>query len=244
MPQIHALQGFTLGGAVSGGESQFNVGNGSGDGRSDFFQAAFYAKHAIGDGYIAGSIAGGLQSVRTDRSASIAGATDRLSSSFTAPTIAGRVEGGYRFAYGNAGITPYAAVQVQSIFTPNYTETSALGSGLGLSYASQTATSTRTEFGSWIDGRIATLAGSAVLRGRVAWVHYFDQDSAVTETFSALPGASFVVNGAARPADAALVSSVIDVPIASNLIASAKIDGEFGNHATTVAGTGTLRYLW
>ena len=36
------------------------------------------------------------------------------------------------------------------------------------------------------------------LRGRAAWAHDFNPESAAAATFQTLPGASFVVNGAAR----------------------------------------------
>ncbi|MCP3473190.1 hypothetical protein NLM33_23025 [Bradyrhizobium sp. CCGUVB1N3] len=40
--------------------------------------------------------------------------------------------------------------------------------------------------------------GVVTLRGRFAWAHDFDPDRSIAATFQALPGASFVVNGAAQ----------------------------------------------
>jgi hypothetical protein len=36
------------------------------------------------------------------------------------------------------------------------------------------------------------------LRARLAWAHHFDPDRSIATTFQALPGTSFVVNGAAQ----------------------------------------------
>jgi uncharacterized protein with beta-barrel porin domain len=44
------------------------------------------------------------------------------------------------------------------------------------------------------------------LRGRFAWEHAYNPDRSIAATFEALPGASFVVNGAAQAADAALTT--------------------------------------
>ena len=42
------------------------------------------------------------------------------------------------------------------------------------------------------------------LRGRFAWAHDFNTDRNVSGVFQTLPGASFVVNGAAQARDSAL----------------------------------------
>lgn len=39
------------------------------------------------------------------------------------------------------------------------------------------------------------------LRGRAAWAHDFNPDRSLGATFQTLPGASFVVNGAAQASD-------------------------------------------
>lgn len=56
-------------------------------------------------------------------------ALDALVASFTMPTLASRLEGGYRFGTAYAGFTPYAAVQAQTAFLPSYIETATFGTG-------------------------------------------------------------------------------------------------------------------
>jgi uncharacterized protein with beta-barrel porin domain len=62
--------------------------------------------------------------------------------------------------------------------------------------------------------------------------------------FQALPGSTFIVNGAAPPKDSALTTLAAELRLAANWSLTAKFDGEFGNGAQTYGGTGTLRYSW
>jgi uncharacterized protein with beta-barrel porin domain len=59
-----------------------------------------------------------------------------------------------------------------------------------------------------------------------------------------LPGASFVVNGAATPPDSAVVTAGSEWRLSPHLALLTKFDGEFAPHAQTYAGSGTLRYSW
>ena len=52
------------------------------------------------------------------------------------------------------------------------------------------------------DKSFAMQNGIFTLRGRAAWAHDFNTDRFVAPTFQTLPGASFVVNGAAQAHDA------------------------------------------
>ena len=79
-------------------------------------------------------------------------AIDTLNANFNAQSWGGRVEGGYRFAWGTVNLTPYAAFQAQSFSTPNYSEASGSGSNqFALSYASRTGNIERGELGSWLN---------------------------------------------------------------------------------------------
>jgi hypothetical protein len=95
----------------------------------------------------------------------------------------------------------------------------------------------------------AALAARLVARktrvhGRLAWAHDWVSDPTLAAVFQALPGASFIVNGAAPAKDSALVSAGTELRLANNIALLAKFDGEFANRSQTYAGTGTLRYTW
>lgn len=61
--------------------------------------------------------------------------------------------------------------------------------------------------GLWTDRSWAVNDAILTLRGRGAWAHDFNPDRIIAATFQALPGASFVVNGAAQAKDAALTTA-------------------------------------
>jgi len=82
------------------------------------------------------------------------------------------------------------------------------------------------------------------LRGRLAWAHDWVSNPALTAAFQALPGSSFIVNGAVPAKDVALASVGVEVRLLSGVTLATKFDGEFGSNTQTYAGTGTLSYRW
>jgi uncharacterized protein with beta-barrel porin domain len=238
---------YTIAGfALAGGGTNFSVANG-GTGRSDLFQAGAFVKHTVGQAYISGALAYGWQDITTDRTVTVAG-IDRLHAEFNANTFSGRVEGGYRFVspwVGGVGITPYAAGQFTTFDLPAYAESALVGSNtFALSYGSQTVTDSRSELGVRTDKSYAIQDAILTLRGRFAWAHDFNPDRNIAATFQALPGASFVVNGAAQAADSALTTASIETKWRNGWSTAATFEGEFSNVTRSYAGKGVVRYNW
>jgi autotransporter-associated beta strand protein len=233
-----------LGLATAVGETHWNV-SGLGKGRADVAQVGGYATSRWNDFYMAGAVAAAWHRAETDRTLNIAG-TDRLEADFNATSLGARFEGGRRWQVARFGLTPYAAVQMQSVHLPAYSERATAGSAaFALTYASQTTTDTRSELGAWVDTRHRLDNGSQlVLRGRAAWVHDFNPGSRVSAAFQTLPAASFTVDGAAARRDSALTSAVAEFRLRNGVTLVGKFDGEFASGSSTIAGTGTLRYAW
>jgi uncharacterized protein with beta-barrel porin domain len=82
------------------------------------------------------------------------------------------------------------------------------------------------------------------LRGKVARAHDWITDPSLMPTFEALPGASFIVNGATPAKNSALTSAGAELRLANGLACLAKFDSELASHSSTYAGTGTVRYTW
>ena len=82
------------------------------------------------------------------------------------------------------------------------------------------------------------------LRGRFAWAHDFNADRNIAATFLTLPGASFVVNGAAQPSDSALVTASAEMKWRNGWSAAAIFEGEFSDVSRSYAGKGVARYAW
>ena len=82
------------------------------------------------------------------------------------------------------------------------------------------------------------------LRGRFAWAHDFNPDRSIGATFQTLPGASFVVNGAAQASDSALTTASAELKWRNGWSAAATFEGEFSNVTRSYAGKGVVRYAW
>jgi autotransporter-associated beta strand protein len=235
----HTLAGF----ALAGGGTNFSIVNG-GTGRSDLFQAGAFVRHHNGPAYLSAALAYGWQDITTDRTVTIAG-IDRLQARFNASTFAGRIEGGYRFATPWMGVTPYAAGQATAFQLPAYAESVLSGANtFALSHGAKTVTATRSELGLRTDRSWAVNDAILTLRGRAAWAHDFNPDRAVAATFQALPGASFVVNGAAQARDAALTTASAEVKWRNGFAVGATFEGEFSGVSRSYAGKGIVRYVW
>ena len=235
----NTLAGF----ALAGGGTNFSVVNGGG-GRSDLFQAGAFVRHTIGAAYLTGALAYGWQDITTDRTVTVAG-VDRLRAEFNANAWSGRVEGGYRFVGQGLGITPYAAGQFTTFDLPAYAESVVTGSPVfALAYGAQSVTDARSELGFRSDKSFAVTNGVLTLRGRLAWAHDFDPNRSIAATFQTLPGASFVVSGAAQASDSALTTASIEMKWRNNWSAAATFEGEFSNVTQSYAGKGVVRYVW
>jgi outer membrane autotransporter protein len=102
----------------------------------------------------------------------------------------------------------------------------------------------KSELGARFADMTAVNGMPLILRARLAWAHDWVDNPALNAVFQALPGSSFVVNGAPIPSDSALASVGAELHMTSHWSATAKFDGEFASNSQIYAGTGTLRYTW
>src|SRR5262249_24852538 len=144
----HLSRDSVVGVALAGGGTNWSLAQGIGGGKSDAFQAGIYGATRWGPAYLAAARAYTNHWTSTDR---FAFAGDHLTASFNAQSFGGRVEGGYRFATIYGGLTPYAAIQVQTFHTPFYNESDLNAGGFALAFNSRNATDTRSELGGRFD---------------------------------------------------------------------------------------------
>jgi autotransporter-associated beta strand protein len=230
--------------AIAGGGTSFSVANNLGGGRSDLFQAGAFIRHDVGPAYLTGALAYGWQDITTDRTVTISG-IDQLRAEFKANAWSGRLEGGYRFVAQGFGFTPYGAGQVTTFDLPNYAETAIVGADMfALAYNSKSVTDNRSELGLRTDKSFAMQDSILTLRGRFAWAHDFNPDRSIGATFQTLPGASFVVNGAAQASESALTTASVEMKWINGWSAAATFEGEFSNVTRSYAGKGVVRYQW
>ena len=237
----HATPDTVLGFALAAAGTNWGLEQGLGTGRSDAFQAGVYGTRYFGPAYLGAAFAFTNNWFTTNRAA----LGDELTARFQGQSYGERAEGGYRYAVAPAaGVTPYAAIQAQNFHTPTYSETDLTGGGFGLTYNAMTATDTRSELGARFDALTAWGAMPVQLRARVAWAHDWVDNPALSAAFQALPGTSFVVNGAPVPHDSALTTVGAELHLAPQWTLIGKFDGEFANSTQIYAGSGTLRYTW
>lgn len=233
------IAGFSL----AGGGTNFSVANG-GTGHSDLFQAGAFMRHTVGAAYLTGALAYGWQDVTTNRTMTVAG-IDQLQARFNANAFSGRLEGGYRFVTPWMGITPYAAGQFTTYDPPAYAEQVLSGANtFALNYAAKSVTASRSELGLRTDNSYALTTAILTLRSRFAWAHNFNTDASIAPTFQALPGASFVVNGAAQAREAALTTLSAELKWRNGFSLAGVFEGEFSSTTTSYAGKGVVRYQW
>ena len=174
-----------------------------------------------------------MASESTDRYVTVAG-TDHLTADFSANSIGGRIEGGYRFAVptgfdaSDFGITPYGAVQVQAFRTPSYSETAVSGSSIfALSYDARTTTTTRTELGGWVDKSFALDRGNRLsFFGRAAWAHDWYSEPSVRRGIPVFAGVEFHANRRRASSRFRLVDGRIGIVMRNGWSMMAKFDTE------------------
>ena len=226
-----------LGLAVAGGGTRWNIDDGLGDGDSTFLQLGAHVTQRFGSSYLSAAGAYAWHSMSTERTVDVMG-SERLEADFNASNLSGRIEGGHRFDTGGAlGLTPYAALQAQAIYLPDYEEDTG---EFAIAYESQTDTALRSEIGLRLDATADAVRFNAGL----AWAHDWTSDSDVTAAFQALPGSSFTVFGAEAPSDVALVSAGAAFGMGTQTSLAASFNGEFAEAYQSYAGSVALRYSW
>lgn len=228
--------------ALGGASTNWDLSDGLGGGHSSAFPVGLYGHAHAGPAYLAGSLAYASHWMSTER---FAFAGDQSCGGLRRLQLWRADRSWISLRHADAGDHPYATLQAQSFHTPSYSETNPTSGGFGLSYASRSASDARSELGARFDTQMA-VAADAILRpsARVAWQHDWVSDPSLTATFQALPGASFIVNGAVPAEDTALVSTAAELRLANGVSLLARFDGDFGDGSQTYAGTGTLRYAW
>jgi outer membrane autotransporter protein len=163
--------------------------------------------------------------------------------------LSGRFEVGYRQAFANYSITPFAAIQFAELWQSGYSEASTTLGGapgiLGLTYGSKTISSLPAFLGAQFDAEIALPNGMAwAPYVRLAWVHEFEPTRDITASFLSVPTASFTVDGASAASDALRVSLGSKLNMSANTALFVSLDGEFSDRGTMYGGKGGLKVSW
>ncbi|WNJ89690.1 autotransporter domain-containing protein [Bosea sp. 685] len=233
--------GTAVGFALSGGRAEAKLAGNMGSSEADIFQAGLYGASQIGALRLGASASYGSLQVQTRRQIAVLGQS--VTADYRADMLGGRLQAAYEvFTANGFSLSPFAALQIQSVHTPNFRETSSLtGAGAGVNGISRTNTALRSEFGVKA-ATVAQFGGRRLtLFGELGWGHDFLRDMTFAASLSPVPGASFVVAGARQERDAALVAAGADYQIAPNMTLSGRFDGTLAANSRTYAGNAALR---
>jgi outer membrane autotransporter protein len=239
------LAGFAIGGSGS----NFSVRDRITSGHLEGAHFGGYAVKTWRELYAAGTLA--FSTFRNSETRSIIGIgpAETASGSFGSNLLSGRVEAGWKQAWGWFSVTPFAAVQVSQLWQNSFTESSPVPAGaadpLGLSFGSRSVTSLPTFLGAEFDSRFVFRNGMALSPyARLSWVHEFKPDRAINASFIALPAAAFTVDGPRAASDAARIDAGAKFVVAPNAWLFASFDGEFSSRSQSYAGKGGARVTW
>ena len=233
---------FSLGAAISGGNSSFHLADDFGDGSAKAFQAAVYGLAQYST-HVYGTFAGivAMDTVRTDRTITVSG-SDTLAGKATGFTVGGRYEVGARFSWGS----PYVAIQDALFELPAYKESATAGTAaFALDYAAHSSNMTGLELGlrqnfdvpvsrEWSIRLIDRLAYSAALSG----------DLKTQAAYADLPNSSFNVLGAQAGTNAALLTLGMGLHNRQGMSFDLRFDSRTGDKSQTYSGLANVGFAW
>jgi autotransporter-associated beta strand protein len=231
--------------AVAVGESNASLSNGLGQSRGNYGQIGAYGSTRLGSVTLAGAGAFTFLDVDTRRTIYVLG-NDRQSGGSGVQVYSLRMEARQDgiAAFGLRAL-PVAALQLQSVDNPSYTEQSmTTGNAYGLTVAARTNTTLRSELGGQVQGETQWAGRRVQGFARAAWAHYLQRDASMNMAFTSLPAAGFTLRGARPDTNAALVSLGLETEIMGGVTLGARLDGEWSGNMNQVAGTARLRYLF
>ena len=231
------MPGSFAGFALSGGRAESKLSGGRGSADGDVFQAGLYGTTRLGPVDLSGALSYGSLWVETRRAIPVL--LQSASADYRADVFAGRLQASYALVSGAGyALSPYAALQAQSVRMPGFREVGGTGSLTGFG---RDATALRSELG--LKGQVATQLGGRALTlfGEVAWAHDFRRDLTFSGALTAIPAASFTVTGARRERDAALVGAGFDYRLAPNVTLGGRLDGSLAADSRSFGGTASLK---
>lgn len=236
-------EGFTAGFAVGGSASRFTVGSLFTSGDITGGHLGAYALKTWGAFYAAGSLAYGRFSTNSARTVMAAGLIDNPTADFDSDLLSGRLELGWRQAYGLFVVTPFAAVQPAWLRQHGFVERSA--GILGLVVPSRTTNALPTFLGVQAETSFAVWDGAVLTPTlRASWVHEFEPNRELSAAFVAVPAAGFTVGGARPARDAARVEAGAKLALRGNVGFFANLDAELSSRSTSYGVSGGIRALW
>jgi uncharacterized protein with beta-barrel porin domain len=238
------LVGVALGGAGAG----FSVPGRQTSGTAAGGEGGVYAAARADRFYVQGILAYGRYGVATNRTAGALGSglQAQAKAGFDAGVFTGRLEGGYTLAAPAAEVTPFIAHQPSWIMLPGYTESVAAGGApTGLTVRGKIAAVQPVSLGVQVSHSVAAGDGWALLpMVRAAWVHDFATGRSLDLGFTAIPGATFQLQGPPVARNAALLTGTLAAAHSSALTLLAGVQLGLSGASQALGGQIGVRVSW
>jgi len=234
--------GTGLGAAFSYEHRNFSIEQNFGGGQDNGYQFALYGRVEADALYLTAAGAYSIFDTRTTRTLSSTGVSGSYRANFTGHGIGGRMEAGLSDGLAMLHATPFAALVVDSISMPQYSEATVSGSTvLALQSMETSFDRLRSELGlGW--NNIESDGSSVIWSGRIGWAHEFNSADKIPLAFAAFPSQAFTITGA-RLKDTGFVSAGLMAPLAPGLALSGSVGGDFGS-TSSYGGRLQLRSSW
>ena len=239
---------YLAGVAVGGSEGDFQVGARSTSGSTTGGHIAFYDLATFGSFYGASSSSASFFTNHTTRNVAgfgaVSGGTER--GNFDSNEFRGRLEFGDHLQVQASTVTPFIALEIASFRSNGFGETSLTGANaLALNVSGQSSASVPGFVGARYQGRTALPNGLLLSPAiQVAYVHEFAPERTQVGSLAALPGSTFLVDGARPSRNAAQVKAGVELAITPASAIFANFDGEFSGQAQFYGGKGGFKYVW
>ncbi len=235
---------------IAGGytNSTFSVDQVQTSGTVEGAHAGLYGVKSFGPLYLAGSAEYAHFYNETQRLIDFV-VNERAIAHFAADNFSGQLEAGWRHPVDGYYVTPFAGVEVSSLTSGKFSETSARLSGgpgiLGLTFGSDSVTSLESLLGVQFDTQVALSNGQLLTPfARAAWVHEFNPERGVNARLTLSPGASFSPPGAFAASDSAKVDAGVKFDVTGSIALFAYFEGEFSGQSQSYSGNGGIKIRW
>lgn len=239
---------YLAGIAIGGTDGAFRVANRATSGSTTGGHIAFYDIATFGAFYGASSNSFSYYTNRSTRFISgfggLGNETER--GSFDSHEFRTRLEFGRHFVGYSGTITPFVALELAQLRSNGFGETAVSGPGLfRLNVNGQSVADVPGFVGARYQSLMALGNGMTLSPSlQLAYVHEFAPYRQQIGNLSALPGATFLVDGARPSRNAAQVKAGGELQIGPHSALFANFDGEFSGVDQLYAGKGGFRYVW
>lgn len=247
------MPNLLVGGAIGGNSSSFLVPSRGSSGSVTGFNGSLFTIATFGNFY--GQSLTTLSSFSNNTTRNIAGfgplgsAVEKADyGSFEARTRAefGRVVSvDDRYGIKNLKITPFVALELANLATNGYSEHNVAGASTVFDLTTQGRT--YADVRSFLGARFETvyeLPHGMVLRPivRLAYVHSYSPAPSFMNSFTSIPGSTFVVTGATTARNAAETKAGAELTLNKSTVVFANFEGDFASVQQVYGGRGGIRY--